>query len=44
MDRTGRGYNPRLSTPGRSPLGNENWYNKMYESAWEENTQQIHNQ
>lgn len=44
MDRTGRGYNPRLSTPGRSPLGNENWYNKMYESAWEENTQQIRSQ
>lgn len=36
MNRTGRGYNPRLSTPGRSPMNNDDWYNNLYQQAWQE--------
>ena len=36
MNRIGRGYNPRLSTPGRSPMNNDDWYNNLYQQAWQE--------
>ena len=36
MNRRTIGYDPRLSTPGRSRLSTDDWYNKLYEYTREQ--------
>lgn len=43
MNRKARGYNPRLSTPGRSRLNTDDWYNLMYQKIHDEYNQEINN-
>lgn len=43
MNRRTIGFNPRLSSPGRSRLNTDDWYNKLYQSSIEQYQQQIDN-
>jgi len=41
MNRRRPGWDPRLSTPGRSRLDTNDWYNRLYQSTANEYSDQI---
>lgn len=41
MNRRRPGWDPRLSTPGRSRLNTDDWYNRLYQQTADDYSNQV---